>query len=108
VIDWDALVIGPTVSVFGEPVTYTPVNGSTITVTGVFDDAYLTEAMFEDGKAAGVTEVSAVLGVQLSQFASMPTQNDQLVVQRTGSRFVVRDIRNDSHGWAKLLLSRIS
>jgi hypothetical protein len=105
-IDWDALVIGPTTKVFGESVTYTPLNGASIGITGVFDDAYLQQVMFEDG-SAGTTEVSAVLGVQLSQFAAIPAQNDQALVLSTGARFVVRDVRNDSHGWAKLLLSRI-
>jgi hypothetical protein len=105
-IDWDALVVGPTTQAFGEPITYTPLYGRPIAITGVFDDAYLAEAMFEDG-SSGVTEVSAVLGVQLSQFSVAPAQNDQVLVPRTGSTFVVRDMRNDSHGWAKLLLSRV-
>lgn len=104
-INWDALVIGPTMTVFGEPITYTRSYGKPITITGVFDDAYLAEAMFEDG-TTGVTELSAVLGVQLSQFSCQPEPNDLVTVQRTGARFIVREMRNDSHGWAKLMLTR--
>lgn len=104
-INWDQLVIGPTIAVFGESVTYTPAFGQPFTITGVFDDAWLAKVMFEDG-TSGVTELSAVLGVQLSQFAVPPAQNDTLVIQRTGALFVVREMQNDSHGWAKLLLSR--
>lgn len=106
-VNWDALVIGPTVGVFGESIIYTPLYQAPITITGVFDDAYLAEAMFEDG-STGVTELSAVLGVQLSQFANLPQPNDRVLVQRTGSQYLVREMRNDSHGWAKLLLTRIS
>jgi hypothetical protein len=107
-IDWDALVIGPTVGIFGEPVIYMPASGGApLNISGVFDDAYLKEVMFEDA-TSGVTEVSAVLGVRVSQFPSPPAQNDQLLVPRTGATYVVRQPRLDSHGGAKLLLSRIS
>lgn len=106
-IDWDSLVVGPTTRAFGEPITYTPLYGRPIAIMGVFDDAYLAQVMFEDG-SAGVTEVSAALGVQLSQFTVTPAQNGQVFVPRTGSTFVVREVRTDSHGSAKLLLSRVS
>lgn len=106
-VNWDAVVIGPLVGVFGEPVTYNPVSGGSISITGVFDDAYLKEVMFEDA-TTGVTEVKAVLGVQLSQFPTPPTQNGRLTVPRTGASYVVREVRLDSHGGAKLMLSRTS
>ncbi|GJG92839.1 hypothetical protein [Cupriavidus pauculus] len=105
-IDWDAEVIGPLMGVFGEAIQYTPVGGIALTVTGVFDDAFVKEVLFDDA-SSGVTEVSAVLGVQISQFASAPAQNDQLVVVRTGARFIVREARLDGHGAAKLRLSRM-
>jgi hypothetical protein len=107
-VDWDALVIGPTVGIFGEPVTYMPAaGGAPLNITGVFDDAYLKEVMFEDA-TTGVTTVSAVLGVQLSQFQSTPVQNDSLLVPRTGATYLVREVRVDSHGGAKLLLTKSS
>lgn len=104
-IDWNATVIGPLMSVFGESVTYTPLGGAAFQITGVFDDAYLKEVMFEDA-SSGVTTVSAVLGVQLSQFANMPAQNDSLLIASTGATYIVREVRTDSRGGAKLMLSK--
>lgn len=107
-IDWNAEVIGPLVGVFGEPVIYTPFSGgAAFQISGVFDDAYLKEVMFEDA-SSGVTEVSAVLGVQLSQFPASPVQNDRLSVASVNTTFVVREARVDSRGGAKLLLSKVS
>lgn len=106
-IDWNSVVIGPLHGVFAEPVTYMPYAGGSFAITGVFDDAYLKEVMFEDA-SSGVTEVSAVLGVQLSQFSSPPVQNDQLSVPSVSSTYVVRQVRPDSRGAAKLLLSKVS
>lgn len=106
-IDWDSLVIGPLMSVFAEPVTYLPLAGGSVSVTGVFDDAYLKEVMFDDA-STDVTEVSAALGVQLSQFPSPPVQNDRLTVIRTGATYIVRQVRSDSRGGARLLLTKAS
>jgi hypothetical protein len=93
--------------IFGEPVAYRPLAGGSLQVSGVFDDAYLKEVMFEDA-SSGVTTVSAVLGIQLSQFPSIPVQNDQLYIASANSTFVVREVRVDSRGGAKLLLSKVS
>lgn len=106
-VNWDALVIGPLQGVFGESVTYMPFAGGSLSITGVFDNAYLKEVMFEDA-STGVTEVSAVLGVQLSQFQIPPVQNDQLSVVSVNTTYLVREVRLDSRGGAKLLLSKVS
>ncbi|MBB3256867.1 hypothetical protein F4827_001712 [Paraburkholderia bannensis] len=106
-VDWNGLVIGPLVGVFGEPVSYTPQGGEAFQITGVFDDAYLKEVLFEDA-TTGVTTVSACLGVQLSQFAVAPAQNDAMTVQSTGASYLVREVRVDSRGGARLLLSKVS
>lgn len=106
-IDWSEAVIGPLMAVFGEPATYKPAAGGAFAITGVFDDAYLKEVMFEDA-SSGVTTVSAVLGVQLSKFAVLPAQNDSLQIASTGSTYLVREVRVDSRGGAKLLLTKSS
>jgi hypothetical protein len=106
-IDWDSVVIGPLMGVFAEPVTYLPLAGGSLSVTGVFDDAYQKEVMFEDA-STGVTEVSASIGVQLSQFPSPPVQNDKLTIVRTGTTYIVKQSRVDSRGGARLLLTRSS
>jgi len=106
-ISWDKMVLAPLMGAFGEPVTYRPAAGGAYAISGVFDDAYLKEVMFEDA-SQGVTEVSAVLGVQLSQFTAPPVQNDQLSVASVNTTYVVRDVRPDGRGGAKLMLSRVS
>jgi len=112
-VDWDALVIGPLHDVFAEPATYTPFVGGSFPITVVFDDAYLKEVMFEDA-SSGVTEVSACVGVRLSEFLSDPVQNDQVFIpanplkRRAAATYVVRQPRTDSRGAARLLLSKIS
>ena len=106
-IDWSAVVIGPLMGVFGEPVTYMPAAGGSFQISGVFDDAYLKEVMFEDA-SSGVTEISAVLGVQLSQFSAEPVQNDKVSIASVNATYVVRAARPDSRGGMKLLLSKVS
>ena len=106
-VNWDQVVLKSLMGVFGEPVTYKPASGTPYPIEGVFDDAYLKEVMFEDA-SQGVTEISAVLGIQLSQFSAYPVQNDQLSVTSVNSTYVVREVRPDSHGGAKLLLSKVS
>lgn len=111
-IDWGAIVIGPLHAVFGERMRYTPVGGASFPVSGVFDDAYLKEVMFDDA-SSGVTEVSACVGVQLSDFSSPPQQNDQLFVPanpallRSAATYVVRQPRADGRGAVRLLLSKV-
>ena len=105
-IDWDAEVLGPLMGVFGEPVQYRPHTGAPLAISGVFDDAYQKEMLFSDASVE-LTTVQAVLGVQLSQFNVPPAQNDQLTVVRTGASYVVKDVRVDSHGGAKLVLSKM-
>jgi hypothetical protein len=105
-IDWDAVVIGPLMKVFGEPATYTPPGGTAFPITGIFDDAYLREMLLEDG-STGTNTVSAVLGVQLSQFSTPPAQNGSLMVNSTGATYLVREVRPDSRGGAKLMLSKV-
>lgn len=108
-IDWDKVVIGPVVAKFGEPVTYTPAGASAPVpaigggpIMGVYDEAY-TDQNTIDGLVEANTTMP-VLGVRLAQFALAPSQNDQLVIQRTGEQYIVKDVRADGHGWAKLLL----
>ncbi len=101
-IDWDALVLGPCLAQFAEAVDYTPAGGAMVTVTGVYDEQYTAVDML-DGQ--GVTSAMPVLGVQLSQFVTPPQQGDALTIVRTSEAFLVKEVRPDGHGWAKLLLN---
>lgn len=112
-VNWDSVVIGPLHGVFAEPATYTPAGGASFPITVVFDDAYLKEVMFEDA-STGVTEVSACVGIRLSEFSADPLQNDQVSIpanrslRRPAATYVVRQPRVDSRGAARLLLSKMS
>lgn len=101
-IDWDAAVVGPSMSVFGEPVQYLPATTAPFPIVGVYDDAYVE---VDPASGMGISSASPVLGVQLSQFSFPPAQGDRLVVQRTGEMFIVKKVRPDSHGAAKLMLN---
>lgn len=101
-IDWDTLVLGPCVAQFGESVTYAYANGTTLTITGVYDEQYAAiDAV--DGQA--ITSTKPVVGVQLSQLPALPQQGDTLTIVRTGDVFAIREVRPDGHGWAKLMLN---
>lgn len=103
-IDWDSLVIGPLMKVFGEPepVRFMPATLAPFGIDGIYDPAYV-EVELAGGM--GVTSARPVLGVQLSQFASPPLQGDRLTIVRTGETFLVKEVRPDGHGWAKLMLN---
>lgn len=102
-IDWDSLVLGPCMATFGEPVTYTPAAGVAFAITGVFDAQYA-DVVVADGLP--ITSNMPVLGVQLSQFATSPQQGDTLTIASTSQTFVVKEVRPDGHGSAKLMLNQ--
>lgn len=104
-IDFDALVIGPCMATFGEAVLYQPIAGAAFEITGVFDEAYLEQAGIDATIPGSVSNTRPMLGVQLSQFAIEPAQNDVLTIIRTGQTYWVNAVRPDSHGAARLLLN---
>lgn len=106
-IDWDAAVVGPTVAVFGEPVTYTPASGAPYTIAGVFDNAYRSIDELT-GELVPLVAAVPVLGARLSAFALPPVQGDRLTVQRTGIVYIVQKQVPDSHGHVLLKLNRIT
>ncbi len=106
-VDWDAAVLGPVMSVFAEPITYTPAAGAPFSAAGVVDEAYHAIAGLGEDGVALTTEIP-VVGVQLSTFLQAPVQGDQLTVARTGITYAVKEVRSDGHGWAKLMLTYVS
>jgi hypothetical protein len=116
--DWSHIVIGPTVKIFGSRVHYWSHDAEKQHITGVFDEAYLELTPLGCGDAGGeafflrspgaITTEMPVLGVQLSQFCVRPEQGDRLEItsgKHRGERFVVKEVRPDGHGGAKLLLN---
>jgi hypothetical protein len=100
VIDWDGLVVGPLMDVFGEPVTYTPAYGSPLSITAIFDEAYTPAGIGE----LQLISARPVLGVRLSDFPAdfdpENAQGDEFTVR--GRVYVVKAGKADSHGGARL------
>lgn len=120
-LDWGRLVLGPAARIFGEgcpadplPIRYDGSAG-TVWINGVFDEAYLEleplgrggldRELTSLGAPGGISTETPVLGVQMSQFRQPPAQGDRLVVR--GMLYAVKEVREDSHGWAKLLLNEL-
>lgn len=103
-IDWDGDVLTPLMGVFAEPVTYMPAAGAQYPAVGVFDREYLDVTLLEDGSENSTRR--PVLGVQLSTLSAMPVQNDKVFVPSVGLTYIVREVRPDGHGWAKLMLNQ--
>lgn len=99
-IAWDALVLGPLQSTFGEPVTFLPASGGSFAVNGIFDEAYR-EVDLAGGVA--VTTEHPVLGIRTSAFQVLPKQGDQFTIR--GANYTVREVQVDGHGAAKVLLN---
>jgi hypothetical protein len=107
-IDFDALVLGPVMGIFGEDLAhglpvYTPAGHAAFDLAdAVFDDAY-SALMLQDG-APETNTLEPVLGVRLALFPVPPAQNDEVYIPRVGITFIVRDVQPDGHGHAKLIL----
>lgn len=104
-IDWDSLVLSPCEKIFGEsePVLYEPASYESFSTTGIFDKAYREQSSV--GDVIGMTIEVPVLGIRLANFTNPPKQGDQLTITRTNITYVVKEVRPDGHGSAKLMLN---
>lgn len=107
-LSFDELVVAPAIAAFGEasqgfdlPV-YTPAAGIPFQIDGVFDEAY---REVDPVIGSPVSSTAPMLGVRLAAFPPgvVPAQGDLLTI-RAGN-YVLREVRVDSHGWARLLLN---
>ncbi len=116
-VDFDTLVNGPCLDVFGDEVVFTAKGQLPVTVTGVFDRAFLQQQPFGGGAQEGqrtgaggnVSAARPVLGVQLRQFPfGSPAKGDAIVLPKLlpGQAFTVQETRPDGKGWAMLLLTK--
>lgn len=111
-IDWDAAVLAPVMTVFGEgdaaspaglPV-YTPRGLPAFRVThAVFDAQYLSVET-TPGDDAPQSSRRPVLGVRTALFPRPPRQGDAVYVPSTGKTYIVSDVQPDGHGHALLML----
>ena len=114
-IDFDK-VLGPCMQVFGESVVYTAPGHLPQSITGIFDRAYLEllpmggnlgQEPMQFGAAGNITDRRPILGVQLSQFPHPPQRGDAVrLPQRGNLLFEVKEVQEDGHGGAKLILMR--
>jgi hypothetical protein len=105
-IDWDKEVLAPLQDVFAEPVAYTTAAGAVLLdIQGVFDAAYRNVDLSDP---LGTTTIVPVLGVRLALFIAPPGQDDEIQIPSVNTTYVVREVRPDGHGWAKLMLGRVS
>jgi hypothetical protein len=108
--DIDALILAPCVAAFGEMaqgfdlVTYTPQGAAAFQLDGIFDRAY---REIDPLTMLPITSAMPVIGVRVSQFPPgiAPAQGDLLTIR--GGFYVVREVRADGHGAAKLMLNTI-
>jgi hypothetical protein len=110
-IDWDELVNGPVVAVFGEDVrpVYRPVKsvpgGPAFAVDGIFDrdhEIVLDDVAASEQKAPGHSTTAPVLSVRLAEFAARPRQDDEVTI---GSEtFFVWDVQPAGSGMVDLIL----
>lgn len=103
-IDWNAVVIGPCVGVFGEPVTFTPVGGDPVDIDLVYDEGN------KDVSLAGGTPLNSsnpIVSGQVSVFPVEPQTGDRILIKGTGEEFVVSDVNEDGKGGIILSLNYV-
>lgn len=111
-MDWDRLVIGPCMKVFGEKLkpSYQRMNGAVpvgapFDVEGVFDDAYTALVINGDAGDPEIATQDPVMGVRLANFgATPPKQGDKVTVPRVAKPYLVMSYEPDGKGWAFLHL----
>lgn len=94
-------ILGSSLSVFGEAVTYLPAAGGSRSMRGIFNEMF-TEVDPQSGALISTQQPN--LGVRLADFTVPPTVNDR--VQVRGITYRVRDCQEDGEGGAKLILSK--
>jgi len=108
-IDWDDLVLGPVMGIFGEDAAhaglpiYTPRGlPAFVLADAVFDAQY--EQVVLDGEGSQQTTRRPVLGVRRSLFPRDPAQDDLVYIPATGKNYLVKNPQPDGHGQVLLLL----
>lgn len=114
-VDFDKLVLVPSMRIFGEGQPTDPTTWPTYTPRGlasfaladaVFDAEYESITVDADGVASSSRR--PVLGVRTALFSRPPAQNDRVSIPSTGKTYVVSDVHPDGHGFAKLVLMEMN
>jgi hypothetical protein len=80
-IDFDSLVMGPALAIFGRPIIVNPLKSQPsappFDATGIYSERPLDIDLEDDGT---LSTKALSLGVQLSQFAVAPIQGDKVTI----------------------------
>ncbi len=103
-VDWDALVVGPTVSIFGQIVTVYQSGLAEYHITGVFDE-YSQILDAQDSGVVGANVTVPVVGCRVSDFKRTPAKGDKLKMSGNGKSYTIKNPVFDGKGGVKLELS---
>lgn len=105
-IDFAALVLGPAMSVFGQPITVTPIasrpGAAAYQARGVYALKPV-DVPLDNGTVLSTQQ--RTLGIRLVDFPAAPMQLDQ--IEMAQGTFIVADIKLDGQGGADLWLRSI-
>ncbi len=115
-IDFDTLVLGPCMGIFGEQIRCRTVAlpgepSVTAFIEGVFDEPNVEQFDLDGFKPGNIINTMPLLGVQMSQFLPyfiQPAQDDVLTRVATGKVYQVAAVREDGLGGAVLELTNAS
>lgn len=101
-----ANVQGTSVRTFPEPVLYTPMGLSEISITGIFREAFVS---VDVENAVEIGSLQPTLDVVLDDLPALPSalplgQGDRVVIVRTSLRYRIVEVNEDGEGMAKLYL----
>jgi hypothetical protein len=95
-------VLGNSLRVFGEVVTFLPASGGGYHIRGIFRSSY---KGIDAQTGLEVSTNRPVLDVRLADFLTKPTTNDKVVVGILSHR--IYDIQEDGDGGASLILHKL-
>jgi hypothetical protein len=101
-IDFDGLVLGPAMDVFGEDVVYVPATAPSSVVRGIFDE-YFREVTFDN--EGPVSTQRPTLSTRAAFFPlQLPVSGELFRIR--GATWCVADVRPDGMGELKIALTR--
>lgn len=97
------ILIDAGLDAFGEPLEYIYSDSKDrVMIKGIFGNAYV-ETPLEDGRM--VSDQMPAVDIRISDLSRIPKEDDLVIIR--GTRYAVRESREDGEGATKLLLLRI-
>lgn len=106
-IDFDALVVRPAMSVFGEPFTIYPDRSSSAsyTVRGSWSERPVDVILQDEGLASSQVKT---LAIRRSEYPENFGQGWIVVRKKTNARYIVDDLDDDGQGGSLVTLKALS